>query len=205
MSTTTEEAKANVGLAFGLVIAAGLSTTIGAAVVFFSSIMVRANKQVLAISLGFSAGTSTVPVTSILQLTFWLLHISILNSQTLTFFRRAHSMLSRLQKETYMSRHVACKSTGLLSFQTVLTDKHQQPAGMVMSRQQLSSKPVVHICSSNALTTKVVESSLTQLGYQVHVFPTVHSFLQEGFQPQTKPDALFLGLHVKWGGGRMQL
>ncbi len=86
MSTTTEEAKANVGLAFGLVIAAGLSTTIGAAVVFFSSIMVRANKQVLAISLGFSAGTSTVPVTSILQLTFWLLHISILNSQTLTFF-----------------------------------------------------------------------------------------------------------------------
>merc|ERR1719409_2450110 len=56
MSTTTEEAKANLGLAFGLVIAAGLSTTIGAAVVFFSSIMVRANKQVLAISLGFSAG-----------------------------------------------------------------------------------------------------------------------------------------------------
>lgn len=46
-------ATGNVGLAFGLVIAAGLSTTLGAAVVFCASL---ARPKLLAVSLGFAAG-----------------------------------------------------------------------------------------------------------------------------------------------------
>jgi ZIP family zinc transporter len=46
----------NVGIAFGLVIAAGASTGIGAAVVFFPRIVKLASRRVLAGSLGFSAG-----------------------------------------------------------------------------------------------------------------------------------------------------
>ena len=46
-------ANGNVGLAFGLVIAAGLSTTIGSAFVFCSS---YANTKLLAAALGVSAG-----------------------------------------------------------------------------------------------------------------------------------------------------
>mmetsp|Transcript_24870 Transcript_24870/g.36496 ORF Transcript_24870/g.36496 Transcript_24870/m.36496 type:complete len:373 (-) Transcript_24870:275-1393(-) len=46
----------NVGLAFGLVTAAGLSTAIGASVVFFPSLIKLASKRVLAGSLGLSAG-----------------------------------------------------------------------------------------------------------------------------------------------------
>ena len=46
----------NVGVAFGLVILAGAATGIGAAVVFFPSIVKLASRRVLAASLGFSAG-----------------------------------------------------------------------------------------------------------------------------------------------------
>lgn len=46
----------NVGIAFGLVILAGAATGIGAAVVFFPSIVKLASRRVLAASLGFSAG-----------------------------------------------------------------------------------------------------------------------------------------------------
>jgi ZIP family zinc transporter len=46
-------ASGNVGLAFGLVIAAGLSTTIGASVVFCTNL---AQAKLLAMSLGFAAG-----------------------------------------------------------------------------------------------------------------------------------------------------
>jgi zinc transporter, ZIP family len=46
----------NVGPAFGLVIAAGASTALGAAVVFFPSLVTLANRDVLGSSLSFSAG-----------------------------------------------------------------------------------------------------------------------------------------------------
>ena len=46
----------NVGAAFGLVIAAGASTALGSAVVFIPSLVKLANRNVLAASLGFSAG-----------------------------------------------------------------------------------------------------------------------------------------------------
>jgi len=46
----------NVGLAFGLVIGAGLSTALGAAVVFFPSLVQYATRKTLAGALGLSAG-----------------------------------------------------------------------------------------------------------------------------------------------------
>lgn len=46
----------NVGMAFGVVIGAGLATAVGAAVVFIPSLVKLANGRVLAASLGFSAG-----------------------------------------------------------------------------------------------------------------------------------------------------
>jgi ZIP family zinc transporter len=46
----------NVGMAFLLVTAAGASTAIGAAVVFFPRLVKLASRRVLAGSLGFSAG-----------------------------------------------------------------------------------------------------------------------------------------------------
>lgn len=49
----------NVAVALGLVIAAGASTGLGAAVVFFPSIVKLASQRVLAASLGFSAGVMT--------------------------------------------------------------------------------------------------------------------------------------------------
>jgi ZIP family zinc transporter len=49
----------NVGIALGLVCAAGASTGLGAAVVFFPSIVKLASRRVLAGSLGFSAGVMT--------------------------------------------------------------------------------------------------------------------------------------------------
>lgn len=48
--------KDNVGLAFGLVTIAGLSTSIGAALVFFDKFVTKTNDKVLAASLGFSGG-----------------------------------------------------------------------------------------------------------------------------------------------------
>lgn len=46
----------NAGLAFGLVIAAGLSTAVGAAAVYFKTLVKLASKPVLAAGLGFSGG-----------------------------------------------------------------------------------------------------------------------------------------------------
>lgn len=49
----------NAGIALGLVLAAGASTGLGAAVVFFPSVVKLASRRVLAGSLGFSAGVMT--------------------------------------------------------------------------------------------------------------------------------------------------
>lgn len=49
----------NVGVALALVMVAGASTGLGAAVVFFPSIVKLASRRVLAGSLGFSAGVMT--------------------------------------------------------------------------------------------------------------------------------------------------
>jgi len=49
----------NVGIAFAAVCAAGASTALGAAVVFFPKLVKLASKRVLAASLGFSAGVMT--------------------------------------------------------------------------------------------------------------------------------------------------
>lgn len=49
----------NVGLAFGAVIAAGLSTSVGAAIVFFQRLVKLASQRVLASSLAISAGVMT--------------------------------------------------------------------------------------------------------------------------------------------------
>jgi len=49
----------NLGIAFGAVIAAGASTAIGAAVVFFPKLVKLASRRVLAASLGFAAGVMT--------------------------------------------------------------------------------------------------------------------------------------------------
>lgn len=46
----------NLGLAFGLVTAAGMSTSVGAALVFFDRVVSRTNELVLAASLGFAGG-----------------------------------------------------------------------------------------------------------------------------------------------------
>ena len=52
----TENSSENVGIALGLVCGAGLATGLGAAVVFFPSLVKLASKRVLAASLGFSSG-----------------------------------------------------------------------------------------------------------------------------------------------------
>ena len=54
--TTPKDKSENRGIAYALVIAAGLSTTIGAAAVFWKSCVVLTNTRVLSLSLGFSAG-----------------------------------------------------------------------------------------------------------------------------------------------------
>ena len=56
VSETAAAREANVPLAFALVIIAGLSTCIGAAVVFVPALVKLANKRVLAGSLGISSG-----------------------------------------------------------------------------------------------------------------------------------------------------
>ena len=56
MVNATAEPQPNVPLAFGLVAAAGMSTSIGAGFVFWSGCVTRTNNSVLAASLGFSAG-----------------------------------------------------------------------------------------------------------------------------------------------------
>ena len=56
MPTTGSE---NVGVAFGAVIAAGASTAVGAAIVFFPRLVKLASRRVLASSLGISAGVMT--------------------------------------------------------------------------------------------------------------------------------------------------
>ena len=52
-------AEGNVGAAIGLVCGAGAATAIGAAVVFFPSLVKLASRRVLAASLGLSAGVMT--------------------------------------------------------------------------------------------------------------------------------------------------
>ena len=52
-------AEGNIGAAFGLVTAAAASTGLGAAVVFFPSLVKLASRRVLAGSLGLSAGVMT--------------------------------------------------------------------------------------------------------------------------------------------------
>ena len=52
-------AEGNVGAAIGLVCGAGAATAIGAAVVFFPSLVKLASRRVLAGSLGLSAGVMT--------------------------------------------------------------------------------------------------------------------------------------------------
>jgi ZIP family zinc transporter len=59
MSESEDDPGENVGIALALVFGAGGSTAIGAAVVFFPSIVKLASKRVLAGSLGFSAGVMT--------------------------------------------------------------------------------------------------------------------------------------------------
>lgn len=49
----------NVGVAFALVAAAGMATALGAAVVFFPTLVKLASRRVLASALGFSAGVMT--------------------------------------------------------------------------------------------------------------------------------------------------
>ena len=56
MTTVSSE---NVGTALLLVVAAGAATAIGAAVVFFPSLVKLASRRVLAASLGLSAGVMT--------------------------------------------------------------------------------------------------------------------------------------------------
>jgi ZIP family zinc transporter len=56
MTIANEE---NVGLAFGLVIGAGLATALGASVVFVPSLIHLASRRTLAGALGFSAGVMT--------------------------------------------------------------------------------------------------------------------------------------------------
>jgi ZIP family zinc transporter len=68
----------NVPIALALVLAAGASTGLGAAVVFFPSIVKLASRRVLAGSLGFSAGVMTyvsfVEIFSKAQLSFEIGH-----------------------------------------------------------------------------------------------------------------------------------
>lgn len=59
MSTAEQEEAPNVALAFGLVIGAGAATAIGAAVVFFPTLVKLASRRVLAGALGLSAGVMT--------------------------------------------------------------------------------------------------------------------------------------------------
>eukprot|EP00931_Biecheleriopsis_adriatica_P030285 TRINITY_DN17863_c0_g1_i3.p1 TRINITY_DN17863_c0_g1~~TRINITY_DN17863_c0_g1_i3.p1 ORF type:complete len:323 (-),score=60.42 TRINITY_DN17863_c0_g1_i3:217-1185(-) len=56
MTAISYDVDANAGLAFGLVVAAGLSTAVGAAAVYVSRLVQLASKRVLACGLGFSAG-----------------------------------------------------------------------------------------------------------------------------------------------------
>ncbi|KAG7367675.1 ZIP zinc transporter [Nitzschia inconspicua] len=56
---TSSSRNENAGAAFGLVLAASASTSLGAAVVFFLKLVKMANRRVLAMTLGFSAGVMT--------------------------------------------------------------------------------------------------------------------------------------------------
>ena len=56
---SSSDGSENVGIALALVLGAGASTGLGAAVVFFPSIVKLASRRVLAGSLGFSAGVMT--------------------------------------------------------------------------------------------------------------------------------------------------
>ena len=70
----------NVGIALALVVAAGASTALGAAVVFFPSIVKLASRRVLAGSLGFSAGVMT-----------YVSFVEIFQKAVLSFEEEGHS------------------------------------------------------------------------------------------------------------------
>jgi ZIP family zinc transporter len=76
--TTTESP--NVAVAFGLVIGAGAATAIGAAVVFFPSLVKLASRRVLAGALGLSAGVMT-----------YVSFVEIFKKSNLSFLNAGHS------------------------------------------------------------------------------------------------------------------
>ena len=73
-------AEGNAGVAFALVLAAGASTGLGAAVVFFPKLVKLASRRVLAASLGFSAGVMS-----------YVSFVEIFNKATLSFVDAGHA------------------------------------------------------------------------------------------------------------------
>jgi zinc transporter, ZIP family len=69
----------NAGIAFALVLGASASTGLGAAVVFFPSVVKMTSRRVLAASLGFSAGVMT-----------YVSFIEIFGKATLSFINAGH-------------------------------------------------------------------------------------------------------------------
>jgi zinc transporter, ZIP family len=72
--------KDNAAIAFGLVLGAAASTGLGAAVVFFPSLVKMASRRVLAASLGFSAGVMS-----------YVSFIEIFGKATLSFVDAGHA------------------------------------------------------------------------------------------------------------------
>jgi ZIP family zinc transporter len=70
----------NTAIAFALVLGAGASTGLGAAVVFFPSLVKLASRRVLAASLGFSAGVMS-----------YVSFVEIFNKATLSFIQAGHA------------------------------------------------------------------------------------------------------------------
>jgi zinc transporter ZupT len=108
---SVESFQKNVGIAFALVIASGLSTCLGACIVFFPTLIQLANKSTLAISLGFSAGVMAyVSFVEILQKSYLSFLRSGMTRQrayqwsTLCFFGGVLIMVVSLfhQKEIYI-------------------------------------------------------------------------------------------------------
>ena len=72
-------AEGNAAIAFALVLAAGASTGLGAAVVFFPKLVKLASRRVLAASLGFSAGVMS-----------YVSFVEIFGKATLSFIEAGH-------------------------------------------------------------------------------------------------------------------
>ena len=113
----------NLGIAFGLVIGAGLSTALGAGVVFFPSLVKYADRRTLAGALGLSAGVMTyVSFVEIFQKSIGSFEDSGLEENvayayaTLCFFGGVFFMVVSRQCACVV---VACRSRSLQSFLTV--------------------------------------------------------------------------------------